>query len=114
MRDLLQLAVPAAASVLLNNAFKVIDQYSVQWLGKEAQAAVGSCTFILIGMFSIYSVIASGAGPLVARTTGAQDETQRRRIIGNALIGAALIGACALLFFGHLRRMDLPHARTQP
>ncbi|MCI0653573.1 MAG: hypothetical protein L0Y39_03735, partial [Methylococcaceae bacterium] len=73
LRELLRLAIPAAASVLLNNAFKVIDQYSVQWLGREAQAAVGSCTFILIGLFAIYSVVASGAGPLVARTTGACD-----------------------------------------
>jgi putative MATE family efflux protein len=95
--DLLKLSVPAAASVLLNNAFKVIDQYSVQWLGREAQAAVGSCTFILIGLFAIYSVIASGAGPLVARTTGARDFEQRRRIIGSALIGASVIGTGVLI-----------------
>ncbi len=102
LSDLLKLSVPAAASVLLNNAFKVIDQYSVQWLGPEAQAAVGSCTFILIGLFAIYSVVASGAGPLVARTTGAHDYELRRRIIGNALFAASIIGTgvLILLWFG--------------
>ncbi|MGH8556220.1 MAG: MATE family efflux transporter [Methylococcales bacterium] len=98
--SLLRLSVPAAVSVVLNNAFKVIDQYSVQWLGKEAQAAVGSSTFILIGLFAIYSVVASGAGPLVARATGACDFELRRRIVGNALSGAFLIGIVILLMLG--------------
>jgi hypothetical protein len=34
--SLLYLAVPAALSGMLNNAFKVIDQYAVQGLGTEA------------------------------------------------------------------------------
>jgi putative MATE family efflux protein len=100
LSELLRLSVPAAASVLLNNAFKVIDQYSVQWLGKEAQAAVGSSTFILIGLFAIYAVVASGAGPLVARATGARDHAARRRIIGNSLTGAAIIGFGVLILLG--------------
>ncbi|MCI0666762.1 MAG: MATE family efflux transporter [Methylococcaceae bacterium] len=100
LRELLRLAIPAAASVLLNNAFKVIDQYSVQWLGREAQAAVGSCTFILIGLFAIYSVVASGAGPLVARTTGACDFDERRRIVANALTGSVTIGTGVLIVMG--------------
>ncbi|MGH8474216.1 MAG: MATE family efflux transporter [Methylococcales bacterium] len=98
--SLLHLAIPAAISVVLNNAFKVIDQYSVQWLGKEAQAAIGSSTFILIGLFAIYSVVASGAGPLVARATGARDFELRRRIVANALFGAFVIGIVILLLLG--------------
>lgn len=98
--SLLRLAIPAVISVVLNNAFKVIDQYAVQWLGKEAQAAVGSSTFVLIGLFAIYSVIASGAGPLVARATGARDFELRRRIIGNALFGAFVVGIVILLLVG--------------
>ncbi|MCI0654400.1 MAG: MATE family efflux transporter [Methylococcaceae bacterium] len=98
--SLLRLSIPAAISVVLNNAFKVIDQYSVQWLGKEAQAAIASSTFILIGLFAIYSVVACGAGPLVARATGARDFELRRRIVGNALFGAILIGIVILLLLG--------------
>jgi len=100
LKSLAALAVPAAISVLLNNAFKVIDQYSVQWLGVESQAAVGSCTFILIGLFSVFAVVSVGTGPLVARATGAQDDALRRRIIGNALSGGILLGGGVLLLTG--------------
>ena len=97
---ILSLAVPAAMSVLLNNAFKVIDQYSVQWLGVEAQAAVGSTTFILIGLFAFYVVISSGTSPLIARATGARNMGLRRRVFANALVGALLIGVIVLLVCG--------------
>jgi putative MATE family efflux protein len=102
LKNLLLLAIPAAVSVLLNNAFKVIDQYSVQWLGKYAQAAIGSCTFILLALFAIYSVVSSGSGPLIARATGSGNHEERRRIIGNALFGAALIGALVLTMLAFL------------
>jgi len=45
--SILYLAVPAALSGMLNNVFKAIDQYAVQDLGSEAQAAIASTTFIL-------------------------------------------------------------------
>jgi Na+-driven multidrug efflux pump len=44
----LGLALPAVASSLLNNLYRIIDQYSVQWLGTHSQAALGACAFILI------------------------------------------------------------------
>lgn len=97
---LLSLALPAAVSVLLNNAFKVIDQYSVQWLGVDAQAAIGAVTFILIGLFAIYAIFSSGTAPLIARATGARDFSFRRRILGNALSGALLIGVFVLVACG--------------
>lgn len=99
-KALLSLALPAALSVLLNNAFKVIDQYSVQWLGVEEQAAIGATTFILIGFFAIYAVVSSGTGPLIARATGANDLEFRKRVFGNALIGAGSIGFIVLLTSG--------------
>ncbi len=94
------LAWPAAVSVLLNNAFKVIDQFSVQWISVAAQAAVGACTFVLIAFYAIYSITAAGAGPLVARATGARDDQWRRRVVGNGLFGAIAIGSVVLLISG--------------
>ena len=94
------LAWPAAVSVLLNNAFKVIDQYAVQWLGVAAQAAVGSCTFVLIAFYACYSITAAGAGPLVARASGARDDQWRRRVIGNGLVGATVVGILVLTACG--------------
>ncbi len=94
------LAWPAAVSILLNNAFKVIDQFAVQWLGVAAQAAVGACTFVLIAFFALYEITAAGAAPLVARATGARDHRWRRRVVGNALSGATIIGILVLLAAG--------------
>lgn len=99
-RQIFALAWPAALSVLLTNAFKVIDQFAVQWLGVSAQAAVGACTFVLIALYALYSIPAAGAGPLVARATGARDDNWRRRVVGNGLIGAVLIGSSVLLALG--------------
>jgi putative MATE family efflux protein len=99
-RAIITLAIPAALSVLLNNLFRVIDQFSVQWLGPEAQAAVGACTFVLIAAYAIFMGISAGAGPLLARAVGAGDVALQRRVLGNALVGAVLIGGSALALMG--------------
>ncbi len=101
-RAIIALALPAAASVLLNNMFRVIDQYAVQWLGPGAQAAVGACTFVLIAAYAIFMGVSAGAGPLAARAVGAQDEAQQRRVLGNSLVGALLVGGLALALVGLL------------
>ena len=44
LKSLLWLAIPAMISALLNNAYRIIDQYAVQWIGTDAQAAVGEGT----------------------------------------------------------------------
>jgi putative MATE family efflux protein len=95
-RAIVALALPAAASVLLNNMFRVIDQFAVQWLGPEAQAAVGACTFVLIAAYAVFMGISAGAGPLVARAVGADDPALAKRVLGNSLVGAAVIGGLAL------------------
>ncbi len=92
--------MPAALSVILNNAFRVIDQYFVQWIGTAAQAAIGSCTFVLIAFFALYSVVSAGAGPLLARAIGAQDAAAQGRIFGRSLVGAVVIGVVVLLLCG--------------
>ena len=95
-RAIVALAVPAAASVLLNNLYRVIDQFAVQWLGPEAQAAVGACTFVLIAMYAVFAWVSAGAGPLVARAVGAGDPQLARRVVGNALLGSVVVGGIAL------------------
>ena len=100
MKELLALAIPAALSVVLNNAYRVIDQFSVQWLGTAAQAAVSSFTFVLILCFAFYGVVAIGVGPLIARATGADDISQRRRLVGTSLTSATLLGVIVWLSAG--------------
>jgi len=98
--EVVRLAVPAALSVILNNAYRVIDQYFVQWIGTSAQAAIGSCTFVLIAYFALFSVVSAGAGPLLARAIGARDEAAQGRIFGRSLVGAIVIGVAVLLLSG--------------
>jgi len=99
-RQVVTLALPAAASVLLNNAYRVIDQYAVQWLGVDAQAAVGACTFVLIAAFALFILSSAGAGALVARAVGAGDLEAERRVVGNALAGSVIIGVAVLVVIG--------------
>ncbi|MDP2313494.1 MAG: MATE family efflux transporter [Pseudomonadota bacterium] len=89
---LFRLAAPAAASAVLNNAFRVIDQYAAGAIGTSAQAAIGSCTFVLIAAWAVYALVSGGAGPLMARATGAGDMALRRRVFGASLTGSALLG----------------------
>lgn len=91
-RELLALAAPAAASAVLNNAFRIIDQRAADHLGTSAQAAMGSCVFVLIAAFALHSLVAAGAGPLIARATGAGRLEERRRIVARALSAAAAVG----------------------
>ena len=96
---LLTLAVPSILSQLLNNAFRIIDQYCIQWLGAPAQAALGSTSFILIAAFSIFMFVGGGIGPLVGRATGANDPEKRRIFIGQSLRATTWVafGYCAIL-----------------
>lgn len=95
-RAVVRLAVPAALSVILNNAFRVVDQHAAGWLGTAEQAAIGSTTFVLILGFALWGLIGFGTGPLVARVTGAGDLAARRRIVGNAVSGSAAVGVAVL------------------
>jgi MATE family multidrug resistance protein len=89
--EVLGLAVPATLAAVVHHAYRPLDQYFVQGLGKEAQGALGACTFVLILAFAAYLVISAGVGPRVGRATGAGDLALRRRIIGEGLAACAVV-----------------------
>ena len=62
-RALLALAIPSIASAMLNHFYRVVDQYFVQWIGVNAQAAVGACTFVLIALFSLSVILSAELVP---------------------------------------------------
>jgi putative MATE family efflux protein len=101
-KDLIYLTFPAALSAMLNNAYRVIDQYAVQWLGVDAQAAIASCTFVLIGFFAFFSIFSAGAIALVSRAVGSDDIQEQRRLIGSALTASLLAGVVILTASGIL------------
>lgn len=101
-KSLIYLTFPAALSAMLNNAYRVIDQYAVQWLGVDAQAAIASCTFVLIAFFAGYTIFASGAISLLARAVGRDDVQEQQRLIGSALTASVLAGMIILCTSGLL------------
>lgn len=96
-RTLLALAVPSAAFTLLTNGYRVVDQYFVQQISVEAQAAVGSSVFVLITFYAAFELLAAGAGPLIARATGAGDPEARKAILGEAVAAALLVAGLVML-----------------
>ncbi len=99
-KQLIFLVIPVALSAMLNNAYRIIDQHAVQWLGIDAQGAIASCTFVLIAFFAGYSIISTGSLALVARAKGGNDVTLQKRLAGNALSAAVIVGIVILSLSG--------------
>jgi MATE family multidrug resistance protein len=102
--EALRLAVPATVAGILTQLYRPLDQYYVNGLGVEAQAALGSVMFVLILFYSVFLLISAGAGPLVARHTGSGDAEARRHAFGAAIFAAGLVslslGVVGLLVVG--------------
>ncbi|MCE9592832.1 MAG: MATE family efflux transporter [Planctomycetes bacterium] len=97
-RDVLRLAWPSALSYLLNSAYRINDQYWVQGLGADAQAALSSALFVAVMNFSMIFLAAGGTLALTARATGARDPLRRDRVVAQAVwIGLAVYAVFACL-----------------
>ncbi|MBN2801147.1 MAG: MATE family efflux transporter [Deltaproteobacteria bacterium] len=94
---------------LLHNAFRPLDQYFVGPLGREAQGGLGAVVFVSIVAYGGALLLSGGAGPLVARATGAGDGQARREVVGAALTGATALGLTLAIggLFGAERVVDL-------
>lgn len=97
-KTLLALALPSAAFTVLTNGFRVVDQYFIQRVSTEAQAAIGASVFVIIFFYASFSLISAGAGPLVARATGAGDSAGRRAVVGTSLAGASVLAVLVTVF----------------
>ncbi len=98
VRAVLRLAWPAAASYLLNNVYRINDQFWVQGLGAQAQAALGAMMFVLIGWFAVVYLAAGGTLSLVSQATGAGDRARADAATRHALgLGVLLAAAGALV-----------------
>lgn len=85
IRALMVLAAPAMLSYLLNNTYRINDQFWIQGLGAEAQAAAAASMFVLIMNFAVIFLALGGTLALVARSVGARDLEARDRVIRHAL-----------------------------
>jgi MATE family multidrug resistance protein len=106
LRAVLRLAWPTVLSFVLNNGYRINDQYWVQGLGGDAHAAIASSTVLLILNFAVIFVAVGGTSPLVSRAVGARDRAERDDVIRHALVLAVLIAA----LLGVVGWWGTPHA----
>ncbi|MBI5435087.1 MAG: MATE family efflux transporter [Planctomycetes bacterium] len=97
-RDVLRLAWPSALSYLLNNAYRINDQFWVQGLGADAQAALTSALFVSVMNFAFVFLAAGGTLALVARATGARDPVTRDRVVAHSIWIGLAVYACFAAF----------------
>ena len=105
--EILALALPATASAVIHHAYRPLDQFFVQDLGKEAQGGLGACTFVLIFVYASFVLVSHGAAPIIGRCTGAGDHQQRREVLGQALFSCGFV-ALGLFFAGLLTVSFIP------
>ncbi len=99
IKSLLGLALPSAAFTILTNGYRIVDQYFAQGISVAAQAAIGSSVFVLVVFYAAFEIMSAGAGPLIARATGAGDASRRRAVLGEAMAGS-LVVTLALMVAG--------------
>jgi putative MATE family efflux protein len=85
-RALVRLAVPILFGYLAQLGFNFVNTLFMDWIGSDAQAAVGACMFVTWGMVAFGELASVGTLSLVARAIGARDPEEAGRA---ALAGAA-------------------------
>jgi len=93
----LSLAWPATLSFLLNNTYRINDQFWIQGLGPAAQGAIGAMMFVAIMAFSVFYLCAGGTLALVARNEGAGNGEERDRVGRHAILMAAVLGVLMMI-----------------
>ncbi len=107
--DVLRFAWPTILSFVAGNLFRVNDQYWVQYLGQDAQAALGAVTFLMVMNFAAYFLTLSGSMSLVSQRTGSGDIAGRDQ----AIRGALMLGAGIAFLVGAIGWTIAPWALTR-
>ncbi len=97
LREALRLSWPSTLSLLLHSGYRVNDQYWVQFLGPDAQAALGVTAFMLILNFAFIQVVSGGTLARTAQHTGAGRRGEVEGVLRIALkTGMGWIGLVAV------------------
>jgi putative MATE family efflux protein len=91
-REILKLAWPAIAEMMLHTFIWVVDTAMVGRLGAEALSAVGLSGSVYWNVLWVFSAIAVGAMAIVARSVGAGDTRRAAHAAGQALLISIALG----------------------
>lgn len=95
-RRILALALPALGALAADPLVSLVDTLFVGRLGTVPLAALGVNTSVFAMAFVVFNFLAYGTTPLVARAVGSGEQEEARRLSGQALILAMIIGLGAL------------------
>jgi putative MATE family efflux protein len=98
-REIFRLALPALGALAAEPLYVLADTAIVGHLGRPQIAALGLAGTVLAGAFTIFNFLTYGTTAVVARASGAGQETRAARLAAQALwlslaIGVALLAAC--------------------
>ncbi len=113
-RGLVRFAMPLALTQLLAQLFTAADLAVVgRFVGKEAMAAVGSCTPLVGITVTLFFGTSIGTNVVIATWIGAGDQERARRAETTSL-WFALVGGCFLAVFGELLAPRVLRAMSVP
>lgn len=95
-RRILALALPALGALAADPLVSLVDTLFVGRLGTVPLAALGVNTSVFAMAFVVFNFLAYGTTPLVARAVGSGEHEDARRLSGQALVLAVVIGLGAL------------------
>ncbi|MEF9952384.1 MAG: MATE family efflux transporter [Clostridium sp.] len=102
LKVIVNLALPLAASSLLQFMYNFIDMMWVGGLGSDAVASIGSSSFYINVGYAINAMVVVGAGVVVSQAIGAKDYDRANRYINTAIVLNLVIGLiyslCIALF----------------
>ena len=93
-KQLVQMAVPIMAGMLLQTLYYVVDLYFVSRLGNAAIAGVSAAGNLMFVVFSLTQMLGVGIVALMSHAVGRKDQPDANLIFNQSLV---LSGLCALV-----------------
>ena len=119
-RKLLFFALPLLASNLIQQLYNTVDLLFVgNYLGKEASAAVGASSLIIICLVGFFTGMSIGASVIIANIFGSGKKEKLKDAIHTA-IGLGFFGGIVLVIIGYigapyfLKWMNVPQEILKP
>src|SRR5258707_15882076 len=92
-RNLLAMAVPLAAGMLLQTLYYIVDLYFVARLGDAAIAGVSAAGNLMFVVFFLTQMLGVGTVAMVSQAVGRKDQAGANHVFNQAgLVGAVCMG----------------------